>query len=73
MLENPESNVQMVQNFEPMSEPERDALVAGLVGSYERLAYLRPGYENARQPRQGAGPGVHMPPAQAESRRVNDW
>jgi aryl-alcohol dehydrogenase-like predicted oxidoreductase len=46
-LENLKSNLKMAQDFEPMSKAERDALVAQLVGSYERLAYLRPGYEDA--------------------------
>jgi aryl-alcohol dehydrogenase-like predicted oxidoreductase len=45
-LENLKSNLEMAQNFEPMEADERDALVAQLAGSYERLAYLRAGYED---------------------------
>lgn len=45
-LENLKSNLKMAQNFEPMSNEERDTLVARLSGSYSHLAYLRPGYED---------------------------
>ena len=45
-LENLRSNITMAQSFEPMTDDEKQDLVARVLPSDRRFAYRRPGYRD---------------------------